>query len=258
MTNGGDLMLYRIAAATRFRSPCRQDRSPCSSVRKAIELFCAVGLASAGMLGTAARAADAAPVADVLSEGATPEATSPPRSDARFKALFLMWRAQDGPRSNMFGIPSGEPTPVFSITSGFGVRSDPFQGRAALHPGIDLAGPVGSPIYATADGIVSRSEWNSGGYGNLVEINHGGGLQTRYGHLSKRIAQPGQRIRRGDLIGLMGSTGRSTGSHLHYEVRIDGRAVNPVAFMPIPESQFAARYAQSAKIAEGGPRRGTR
>ena len=87
------------------------------------------------------------------------------------------------------------------------------------------------PIYATADGIVGRSEWNSGGYGNLVEINHGQGIQTRYGHLSRLIAQPGQRVRRGELIGLMGSTGRSTGSHLHYEVRIDGRAVNPIPFM---------------------------
>ena len=96
-----------------------------------------------------------------------------------------------------------------------------------MHAGIDLAGPIGTPIYATADGIVGRSEWNNGGYGNLVEINHGQGIQTRYGHLSQRIAQPGQRVRRGELIGLMGSTGRSTGSHLHYEVRIDGRAVNP-------------------------------
>ena len=99
-----------------------------------------------------------------------------------------------------------------------------------MPPALSLGG-VGTPIYATADGIVGRSEWNSGGYGNFVEIDHGQGIQTRYGHLSQRIAQPGQRIRRGDLIGRMGSTGRSTGSHLHYEVRIDGRAVNPVPFM---------------------------
>ena len=100
-----------------------------------------------------------------------------------------------------------------------------------MHAGIDLAGPMGTPIYATADGIVGRSEWNNGGYGNLVEIDHGQGIQTRYGHLSQRIAQAGQRVHRGELIGLMGSTGRSTGSHLHYEVRIDGRAVNPIPFM---------------------------
>ena len=95
----------------------------------------------------------------------------------------------------------------------------------------DLAGPVGTPIYATADGIVGRSEWNNGGYGNLVEINHGEGIQTRYGHMSRRLVEAGARVRRGQLIGLMGSTGRSTGSHLHYEVRIDGNAVNPIPFM---------------------------
>ena len=137
-------------------------------------------------------------------------------------------------------IPSARPIrDVANFTSGYGVRSDPFRGRAAMHAGIDLAGPIGTPIYATADGIVGRSEWNSGGYGNLVEINHGQGIQTRYGHLSRCIAQPGQRVRRGELIGLMGSTGRSTGSHLHYEVRIDGRAVNPIPFMQSSQTLVA-------------------
>jgi murein DD-endopeptidase MepM/ murein hydrolase activator NlpD len=100
-----------------------------------------------------------------------------------------------------------------------------------MHAGIDLAGPYGTPIYATADGIVNRAEYNNGGYGNLVEINHGQGILTRYGHLSRYVARAGQRIRRGELIGYMGSTGRSTGSHLHYEVRINGQAVNPVPFI---------------------------
>ena len=128
-----------------------------------------------------------------------------------------------------------------TFTSGYGVRSDPFRGRAAMHAGIDLAGPYGTPIYATADGIVGQAEYNRGGYGNLVEINHGQGIQTRYGHLSRYAASAGQRVRRGQLIGYMGSTGRSTGSHLHYEVRIDGRAVNPVPFIT-----QAAAIAQSA------------
>jgi murein DD-endopeptidase MepM/ murein hydrolase activator NlpD len=158
-------------------------------------------------------------------------------------------------------IPSARPINVpVNFTSGFGVRSDPFRGRAAMHGGIDLAGPIGTPVYATADGIVARSEWNNGGYGNLVEINHGQGIETRYGHLSRMIARPGQRVRRGDLIGLMGSTGRSTGSHLHYEVRIDGRAVNPVPFMQSTDMLAALqrRVATNPPIALGGPNGGSR
>jgi murein DD-endopeptidase MepM/ murein hydrolase activator NlpD len=114
-----------------------------------------------------------------------------------------------------------------------------------------------TPVYATADGIVDRSEWNNGGYGNLIEIDHGQGIQTRYGHLSQRIAQPGQRVHRGELIGLMGSTGRSTGSHLHYEVRVAGQAVNPIPFVPNGTMMVAARQQREA-LAEGGPRSGSR
>ena len=101
---------------------------------------------------------------------------------------------------------------------------------AAMHAGIDLAGPLGTPIYATADGVVGRSEW-ANGYGNLVEINHGPNLQTRYGHLSRSLVSAGQRVKRGDLIGLMGSTGRSTGAHVHFEVWENGRVHNPRKFL---------------------------
>ena len=156
----------------------------------------------------------------------------PGNADPRFRELFASWRRMEQLEQAVIAIPSARPIASnVNFTSGFGVRSDPFRGRAAMHGGIDLAGPVGTPIYATADGIVGRSEWNSGGYGNLVEINHGQGIQTRYGHMSRRLVEAGTRVRRGQLIGLMGSTGRSTGSHLHYEVRIDGRAVNPIPFM---------------------------
>ena len=131
---------------------------------------------------------------------------------------------------------------------------------AAMHGGIDLAGPVGTPIYATADGIVGRSEWNNGGYGNLVEINHGQGIQTRYGHMSRRLVEAGTRVRRGQLIGLMGSTGRSTGSHLHYEVRIDGKPVNPIPFMKSTDYLLAmqknAGNQSMDAIALGGPTKG--
>jgi murein DD-endopeptidase MepM/ murein hydrolase activator NlpD len=175
-------------------------------------------------------------------------------ADPRFRALFASWRALDQLEQGAASIPSARPIALANFTSGYGVRSDPFRGRAAMHAGIDLAGPIGTPVYATADGIVGRSEYNNGGYGNLVEINHGPGIQTRYGHLSQRIAQAGQRVRRGQLIGLMGSTGRSTGSHLHYEVRIDGRAVNPIPFMQ-PANSLAALQRPAAI---GGPTGGGR
>jgi murein DD-endopeptidase MepM/ murein hydrolase activator NlpD len=177
-------------------------------------------------------------------------------ADPRFRQLFTTWRALDQLETGAASIPSARPINLsVNFTSGYGVRSDPFRGSAAMHAGIDLAGPIGTPIYATADGIVGRSEWNSGGYGNLVELNHGTGIQTRYGHLSQRLVQPGQRVRRGQLIGLMGSTGRSTGSHLHYEVRIDGRPVNPIPFMQQPAATMAA-LERPASV--GGPAAGSR
>jgi murein DD-endopeptidase MepM/ murein hydrolase activator NlpD len=176
-------------------------------------------------------------------------------ADPRFRQLFTTWRALDQLETGAASIPSARPIQLsVNFTSGYGVRSDPFRGSAAMHAGIDLAGPIGTPIYATADGIVGRSEWNAGGYGNLVELNHGQGIQTRYGHMSRRMVEPGQRVRRGQVIGLMGSTGRSTGSHLHYEVRIDGRAVNPVPFMQQPASTMAALQRPAAV---GGPTGGT-
>jgi murein DD-endopeptidase MepM/ murein hydrolase activator NlpD len=181
-------------------------------------------------------------------------------ADPRFRELFTTWRQLDQLQQGVAAIPSAQPIhSAANFTSGYGVRSDPFRGRAAMHAGIDLAGPLGTPIYATADGIIGRSEWNNGGYGNLVEIDHGQGIQTRYGHLSQRIAQAGQRVHRGDLIGLMGSTGRSTGSHLHYEVRIDGRAVNPVPFLQSSETFVALQQrGVTPPVAIGGPAGGSR
>ncbi len=114
-----------------------------------------------------------------------------------------------------------------ALTSGFGVRTDPMLGGQRMHSGIDLAAPVGSPILATSDGIVSQAGWR-GGYGLLVALEHSGGLQTRYGHMSGVTVTPGQAVRKGDIIGYVGSTGRSTGPHLHYEMRIGGVAVRPL------------------------------
>jgi murein DD-endopeptidase MepM/ murein hydrolase activator NlpD len=177
-------------------------------------------------------------------------------ADPRFRTLFMTWRALDQLETGAASIPSARPIVTSAnFTSGYGVRSDPFRGSAAMHAGIDLAGPLGTPVYATADGVVGRSEWNNGGYGNLIEVNHGQGIQTRFGHLSQRMVQVGERVRRGQLIGLMGSTGRSTGSHLHYEVRIDGRAVNPIPFMQQPAATMAALQRPAAI---GGPTAGSR
>ncbi len=116
------------------------------------------------------------------------------------------------------------------FTSGFGVRSDPFLGRPAMHTGLDFRAATGDPVRATANGKVVSSGW-AGGYGRMVEVDHGNGLSTRYGHLSEINVKVGDTIKIGQVIGAVGSTGRSTGPHLHYETRIDGEAVDPQKFL---------------------------
>ena len=184
------------------------------------------------------------------------------QADPTFKSLFTSWKKLDNLASGAIAVPSDKPVKTAAFTSGYGVRSDPFGRGAAMHGGIDLAGPSGTPIYATADGTVGRAGWNSGGYGNLVEVNHGRGIETRYGHLSQILVSPGQQVKRGQLIARMGSTGRSTGSHLHYEVRIEGRPVNPIPFMKstdylVAMQKSAGSHSMDA-IALGGPQGGKR
>jgi murein DD-endopeptidase MepM/ murein hydrolase activator NlpD len=115
-------------------------------------------------------------------------------------------------------------------TSAFGHRRDPFTGRSEFHPGIDIAAPGGHPVLAPADGVVLRAGVN-GGLGRSTSLSHGFGLATVYGHLSRVAVEPGQRIRRGEVIGYVGNTGRSTGYHLHYEVHVDGEPVDPVRYI---------------------------
>ena len=117
-----------------------------------------------------------------------------------------------------------------SVSSPFGYRIDPFLGRPALHPGVDLLQPYGAEIFATAGGRVTHAG-PMGGYGDAVEIDHGHGLWTRYGHLSEIAVTEGQEVAAGDPIGRLGSTGRSTGPHLHYEVRVEGEPVDPERFI---------------------------
>ena len=179
------------------------------------------------------------------------------RSDPAFRALFDSWKRLDTLQQGFVAIPSQKPVDVVDFTSGFGVRSDPFRGGAAMHAGLDIRGAIGTPIHATADGIVDRAGW-ANGYGNLVELNHGRGIQTRYGHLSAILVQPGQRVKRGDVIARMGSTGRSTGSHLHYEVRLDGTAVNPMPFLQSVDYLAAMQTRARGQLAMGGPATGRR
>jgi len=178
--------------------------------------------------------------------------------NSTFKSLFDSWKKLDQLQDGVIAIPSDKPIQAsVTMMSAFGYRSDPFNHRAAMHPGIDLSGAYGTPIYATADGTVLRAGWNSGGYGNLVEIDHGRGITTRYGHMSAVLVSPGQHVTRGQQVGRMGSTGRSTGNHLHYEVRIDGRAVNPIPFMKSADYVLAMQRRSGAAsmdaVGIGGP-----
>lgn len=116
------------------------------------------------------------------------------------------------------------------LMSNFGHRSDPFSGEGAFHAGVDISAPRGTPIKATADGVVATAEW-AGSYGRLVVIEHANGFETYYAHLSRLDVVAGQWVRRGEIVGRAGSTGRSTSAHLHYEVRRGGTAVNPHPYL---------------------------
>jgi len=126
------------------------------------------------------------------------------------------------------------------INNEFGFRRNPFGGRAyEFHPGMDIDGERGEEVIAPANGTVIKAGF-TGGYGNMVEIDHGHGLTSRYGHMSRIEAEVGQTIKRGDLIGLIGSTGRSTGPHLHYELRLNDRSINPRHFLPPEPTDLSA------------------
>ena len=176
--------------------------------------------------------------------------------DQRFRQLFASWEALDdtGPDGSTLSanvsIPSRMPLEGSNLTSSYGMRTHPVLGGRRRHKGVDLAAPKGTPIFATADGIVGRAEWFSS-YGLYVEIAHGANLETRYAHMSRLAVAPGERVRKGEIIGYVGSTGRSTGPHLHYEVRIDGIAVNPIPYMVETDAQL--RLAQTeTQSGQGG------
>jgi murein DD-endopeptidase MepM/ murein hydrolase activator NlpD len=116
------------------------------------------------------------------------------------------------------------------LASGFGIRIDPIYKVSRMHAGIDFSAERGTPIYATADGVVSKVAYNLGGFGNYVMIDHGFGYETLYGHMDKQLVKVGQKVKRGETIGLVGSTGKSTAPHVHYEVHVNGKATNPVHY----------------------------
>lgn len=137
-------------------------------------------------------------------------------------------------------VPAGRPVRKGWISSTYGMRTDPITGSPAYHPGVDFNGPVGTDVLAVADGMVSYSGWRSG-YGNAVEIDHGNGYQTRYGHNSENLVKAGDLVKAGSVIAKMGSTGRSTGSHVHLEVSFEGRTINPLDYVRAQRSDPADR-----------------
>ena len=150
--------------------------------------------------------------------------------DPRFERLALSLARMEALERGMSGVPQVMPADMRMISSGFGYRSDPFHGGAAMHSGLDFKGRIGAPIHAAADGKVTFVGTKSG-YGKVVEITHGNGMMTRYAHMSAWRTKAGEAVAAGEVIGLIGNTGRSTGPHLHFEVRIHGRAVNPRPFL---------------------------
>ncbi|MBT1154108.1 peptidoglycan DD-metalloendopeptidase family protein [Aminobacter anthyllidis] len=155
---------------------------------------------------------------------------NPMAFDSKVKELDEALDTLDRLKKEARKLPLANPAAGRSISSTFGVRTDPLIGTPALHSGMDFRAPYGSPARATAAGTVTKAGWN-GGYGRMVEIDHGGGFTTRYAHLSKTLVAPDQKVVVGDEVGEVGSSGRSTGPHLHYEVRRDGEALDPLRFI---------------------------
>ena len=171
-------------------------------------------------------------------------------TDPQFQQLFARWdrgesRGLVQPIPQV-SVPSRMPVENARLSSGYGMRTHPVLGRRKGHKGVDLAAPTGTPVYATADGTISRANWFSS-YGKFISIEHGADMQTRYAHLSQIVVNAGDTVKKGELIGYVGSTGRSTGPHLHYEVRIAGQDVDPAPYMIEVE---APRFAMNQSVGD--------
>ena len=220
------------------------------SIKRSIAAF---ALAVAGIAASPAHANSSAASADISAPVRDAQSAMLGGGDQQFKKLFASWESLDGDTDSAqapiaaVSIPSRMPLAKANLTSDYGMRTHPVIGGRRAHKGVDLAAPTGTPIYATADGIVSKAERFSS-YGLFVSIEHGAKLQTRFAHMSRIAVADGERVSKGDIIGYVGSTGRSTGPHLHYEVRIAGQAVNPIPYMVETEAQQAYALA----MGEGG------
>ena len=218
-----------------------------------MKAFASSLVALVSIAATPAIANSSAAAADVAEPVREAQAQAGAAGDLRFQQLFASWEALDetGPTGSTsvssISIPSRMPLEGSRLTSDYGMRTHPVLGGRRNHKGVDLAAPTGTPVYATADGIIGRAEWFSS-YGLYIEIDHGADLETRYAHMSRLAVAAGERVKKGDLIGYVGSTGRSTGPHLHYEIRVDGVAVNPIPYMV--ESQAQQAFAMA--MGEGG------
>ncbi len=166
--------------------------------------------------------------------------------DPRFARLGASLARLNAVVASLARVPNTLPASLQSISSGFGFRTDPFTGGGAFHAGLDFRGPVGTPVFAAAAGAVSFTGAKQG-YGNCLEISHGNGLLTRYAHLSRIGVRVGQKVNAGSAIGAIGNTGRSTGPHLHFEVRIGDRAIDPRPFLEAPVLELQPHVFQEAR-----------
>ena len=217
----------------------------------------ALGAAAAVVLALGSSPALANETATTAQITAVAAATPAATGDAEFAQLFQSWKSLDTAGAAPTGtiapdhvsVPSGMPLARATMTSHYGLRTHPVLGGTRKHEGIDLAAPSGTPVYAPADGFVQRASWFSS-YGNFIELEHGGDLETRYGHLSGYAVAAGDHVTKGQLIGYVGTTGRSTGPHLHYEVRVAGQAVDPSPYLD--ETQLAVNETDPT-LGRGGP-----
>ncbi len=244
-------------------------KSAMRTVLKLAATACSAMLVSAAapaFANTANSAATTTTSADMTAPVREAQGEAIDHGDTRFKSLFASWTAIErttptvgtsdfapaysSPVQNRsISVPSRMPLEGAALTSGFGMRNHPVLGGRRQHQGIDLAAPTGTPVYATADGVVGRADLYSS-YGLFISIEHGASMETRYAHLSRLAIAAGDSVKKGDLIGYVGSTGRSTGPHLHYEVRVEGLAVNPIPYMVESEAQLA--YARDARLTGQG------
>lgn len=169
------------------------------------------------------------------------------RVPAELQRLAVTLGQLDSLESALAAIPSGQPTAAPMLTSSFGYRRDPFNGHPAFHAGVDFPGAYGQPILAAARGRVAYVGQRQG-YGNVVEVDHGNGLMTRYAHLAGFATKVGSEVRRGEQLGRMGSTGRSTGTHLHFEVRVNGNPINPRRFLEASDDVLQVQQSAGRRI----------